>query len=212
MQNTDGDPLELTTMTYELGVTAVEAVERLKPLATLRGEEHVDDETYDATGALVSATLTWIKAGNRKHRDWDNTTLATLRVGGSRLVVAPAPAHRERDCDAPRIGGNARRYDRHRHRRRSQDAPWRWRGRRGNEPGRRLPICPARLNSRRSKRTSRESTGTPGSTRRRLPLEVAPHGRQPRPHEAVSGSKPCSPTSHTRANEVGRLSLQMSGS
>ena len=37
LQNTDGDPLELTTLTYELGVTVPEAVERLTPLATLRG-------------------------------------------------------------------------------------------------------------------------------------------------------------------------------
>ena len=83
MQNTDGDPLELTTLTYELGVPAAEAVERLTPLATLRDEAHVADEAYDATGALCSATLTWIKAGNRKMKDWDNTTLGTLRVNKS---------------------------------------------------------------------------------------------------------------------------------
>jgi hypothetical protein len=34
LRNTDGDPLELTTMTYELDVTAAEAFERLRPLAT----------------------------------------------------------------------------------------------------------------------------------------------------------------------------------
>lgn len=96
MQNTDGDPLELTTLTYELGVPAAVAVERLIPLATLRDEAHVTDEAYDATGALRSATLTWIKAGNRKMKDWDNTTLGTLRVNGSRLVVEVNSARRRR--------------------------------------------------------------------------------------------------------------------
>jgi hypothetical protein len=91
LQNTDGDLLELTTVTYELGVTAAEAVERLSPLATLRGEAHVADEAYDAAGVLVAANLTWIKAGNRKHKDWDNTTLGTLRIDGSRLVVESTP-------------------------------------------------------------------------------------------------------------------------
>jgi hypothetical protein len=52
-------------------------------------------ETYDGTGALRSATLTWIKAGNRKMKDWDNTTLGTLRVNESQLVLAK-PA--SRDC------------------------------------------------------------------------------------------------------------------
>jgi hypothetical protein len=34
------------------------AVERLTPLAALRDEAHITDETTDATGALCSATLT----------------------------------------------------------------------------------------------------------------------------------------------------------
>jgi len=96
MQNTDGDPLELTTLTYTLGVAPAVAVERLTPLAVLRDEAHITDETYDATGALRSATLTWIKAGNRKMKDWDNTTLGTLRVNESRLVVQVNSARRRR--------------------------------------------------------------------------------------------------------------------
>jgi hypothetical protein len=96
MQNTDGDPLELTTLTYELGVSAAEAVDRLTPLATLRDEAHVTDDSYDTTGTLCSATLTWIKAGNRKMKDWDNTTLGTLRVSESQLVVEVNSARRRR--------------------------------------------------------------------------------------------------------------------
>ncbi len=96
MQNTDGDLLELTTLTYALGIPAAMAVERLIPLATLRNEAHVTDEAYDDTGALCSATLTWIKAGNRKLKDWDNTTLGTLRVNGSQLVVDVNSARRRR--------------------------------------------------------------------------------------------------------------------
>jgi hypothetical protein len=96
IQNTDGDPLELTTLTYELGVTVNEAVERLMPLATLRSEVHIADDVRDANGALMAAALTWIKPGNRKHKDWDNTTLGTLRLDGSRLVVEVNSARRRR--------------------------------------------------------------------------------------------------------------------
>jgi hypothetical protein len=110
MQNTDGDPLELTTLTYTLGVPAAVAVERLTPLAMLRDEAHVTDETYDAAGALCSATLTWIKAGNRKMKDWDNTTLGTLRVNESQLVVEVNSARRRRRIEkeiARRLGSTA---------------------------------------------------------------------------------------------------------
>jgi len=96
LQNTDGDPIELTTMTYDLGVTAAEAFDRLRPLATLRGEAHVDDERYDAAGGIEAAVLTWLKAGNRKHKDWDNTTLGTLRLDGSRLVIEVNSAKRRK--------------------------------------------------------------------------------------------------------------------
>jgi hypothetical protein len=68
LQNTDGDPIELTTMTYELSVAPAEAFERLRPLAMLGDEAHVDGETFDEAGSLTAAELTWIKAGNRKLR------------------------------------------------------------------------------------------------------------------------------------------------
>jgi len=107
MQNTDGDPLELTTLIYSLGVPAAVAVERLTPLAMLRDEAHITDDIYDAAGALCSATLTWIKAGNRKMKDWDNTTLGTLRVNESQLVVEVNSARRRRRIEkeiAKRLG------------------------------------------------------------------------------------------------------------
>jgi hypothetical protein len=55
LQNTDFDPLELTPLTYTLTVPASNAVERLIPLAMLRDEAHITDETYDAAGALVGS-------------------------------------------------------------------------------------------------------------------------------------------------------------
>ena len=94
LQNTDGDSIELTTMTYELAVTAAEAFERLRPLATLRGEAHIDAEVYDSAGVITAADLTWVKAGNRQHKDWDNTTLGTLRLNGTRLEVEVNSARR----------------------------------------------------------------------------------------------------------------------
>ena len=67
-----------------------------RPLATLRGEAHVDDERYDVAGTVEAAVLTWIKAGNRQHKDWDNTTLGILRLDGSRLVIEVNSARRRK--------------------------------------------------------------------------------------------------------------------
>lgn len=86
-----------------------EAFERLRPLATLRGEAHIDGEIYDGAGVITAAELTWIKTGNRRHEDWDNTTLGTLRLNGSSLVVEVNSARR-RDRMAKEIAkrfGNA---------------------------------------------------------------------------------------------------------
>ena len=110
LQNTDGDPLEFTTLTYELGITVAEAVEQLTPLATGRGDLYLADEVRDAAGGLTAVTLTWTKAGNRKHKDWDNTTLGTLRLDGSGLVVEVNSARRRRRIEkeiARRLGSAA---------------------------------------------------------------------------------------------------------
>lgn len=93
-------------MTYELGVTTSEAFERLRPLATLHGDAHIDGEVYDSAGTITAAELTWIKAGNRQHKDWDNTKLGRLRLDGARLVVEVNSARR-RDRIAKEI---ARRF------------------------------------------------------------------------------------------------------
>lgn len=87
LQNTDGDPLEPVMLTYALSVSATDAFERLRPLATLEGDEYIGDETYDEGGVLTGVVLTWTKAGNRKHAEWNNTSLGALRLDGSQLIV-----------------------------------------------------------------------------------------------------------------------------
>jgi hypothetical protein len=77
-------------MTCQLGVTAPEAFERLRPIATLGVDLHIDGEIYDRAGAITAAELTWIKAGNRQHGNWDNTTL------GSPIGYIALAANRER--------------------------------------------------------------------------------------------------------------------
>jgi SEC-C motif len=87
LSNTDGDPLALTTLTYELNMTVAGAFESLAPLARVHGEDHIDEISRDESGAITGAVLSWVKSGNRQHKDWDNTILGTLRLSAGRLVA-----------------------------------------------------------------------------------------------------------------------------
>lgn len=53
----------------------------------MRGETYVDDVVQNKGGAVTQARLTWIKAGNRKMKSWDNTTLGSIRLEKGRLVA-----------------------------------------------------------------------------------------------------------------------------
>ena len=92
--NTDGDPIALTTLTYQLKATVGEVFEKLAPLARVHGEDHIDEVIRDASGAVTSASLSWIKAGNRQHKHWDNTVLGTLRLDAGRVVADVNSARR----------------------------------------------------------------------------------------------------------------------
>ena len=94
LANTDGDPLALTTLTYELRAGLDDVFDKLAPLAKVRDEDHISDVTHDASGAVISASLSWVKAGNRQHKDWDNTILGTLRLEQGHLVAEVNSARR----------------------------------------------------------------------------------------------------------------------
>jgi hypothetical protein len=94
LSNTDGDPLALTTLTYDLKTTLAEAFERLRSLARVHGDDHIDEIAHDESGVITSAVLSWIKPGNRQHKEWDNTVLGTMRLTVGRLVVEVNSARR----------------------------------------------------------------------------------------------------------------------
>jgi hypothetical protein len=110
LANTDGDPIELTTLTFELAMPMDEAFDALVPMAWLPGAEFIEDETCDASGALVAGRLNWVKTGNRKIKSWDNTILGHLRLESGRLI-ADVNSHRRAERlkkeVAKRLGGRA---------------------------------------------------------------------------------------------------------
>ena len=82
--NTDGDPIALTTLTYELKTPVGAAFEKLASLAMVHDEDHSDEVVRDASGTVSSAELSWVKPGNRQHKDWTNTVLGNHPARGGR--------------------------------------------------------------------------------------------------------------------------------
>lgn len=90
LRNTDGDPLEMHTLIFDLDAPEA-AVERLADLSAGVAEPEVE---RDAGGRLVRAEITWAKRGNPMQKDWDNTTLGHLRIEGKRLTAEVNSAKR----------------------------------------------------------------------------------------------------------------------
>ena len=87
--NTDGDPLALTTLHFELRCAPEEAFAALRSLDVLSptDEDALEDPQRDASGRLTSFTLRWVKRGNKKHKSWDNTTLGRIAVRGAVMTA-----------------------------------------------------------------------------------------------------------------------------
>jgi hypothetical protein len=107
LRNTDGDPLEMHTLIFDLDAPEA-AFERLADLAGGFGTE----VERDAAGRLLRADINWVRSGNNKmHKDWDNTTLGTLRIEGTRLTAEVNSAKRAaalRKLIERRLGNSAR--------------------------------------------------------------------------------------------------------
>jgi hypothetical protein len=87
LTNTDGDPLLLHMLTFRAG-SANAAFEALAPLA--RGvpkNELMKSAELGDDGELRRVEIPWVKQGNRRHEDWENTILGHITISGRSVVV-----------------------------------------------------------------------------------------------------------------------------
>ena len=107
LRNTDGDPLEMHTLNFELDAPEA-AFRRLEDLGAGFGEPEVE---RDAAGELLRAEVIWARGPNKKQKDADNTLLGTLRIEGTRLTAEVNSAERAaalRGLIERRLGDTAR--------------------------------------------------------------------------------------------------------
>jgi|HubBroStandDraft_6_1064221.scaffolds.fasta_scaffold88604_2 hypothetical protein len=87
VENTDGDPLVLHTLKFRIE-SAESALEALIPLAGGRSREDLLKRAeFDETGKIRNVEFEWIKMGNRKFTNWDNTILGHIRITKDSLIA-----------------------------------------------------------------------------------------------------------------------------
>ena len=88
LQNTDGEPLSLHKLVFDLNAAPQVAFDALKHLALDEpDEELLADSTRDSEDKLTCVRFSWKKRGNKKHTGWDNTVLGWIEVDGKRLIA-----------------------------------------------------------------------------------------------------------------------------
>jgi len=88
LQNTDGEPLSLQKLVFDLNVPPQTAFDALKHLALDEPDEDLlADATRDAEDKLTGVRFSWKKRGNKKHAEWDNTVLGWIEIDGTRLIA-----------------------------------------------------------------------------------------------------------------------------
>jgi hypothetical protein len=111
LQNTDGEPLEVQRLLYDIDAPE-EVFASLKDLAEGESEaELLAEAELDDAGKLRRAEIPWRKRGNAMHASWSNTVLGTLRIDGQELraeVNSAARATRLRALIEERLGSRAR--------------------------------------------------------------------------------------------------------
>jgi hypothetical protein len=88
LQNTDGDPLSLHKLVFDLNAPPQAALDALKHLALDElDEDLLADATRDSENKLTRVRFSWKKRGNKKNAGWDNTVLGSIEIDGIRLIA-----------------------------------------------------------------------------------------------------------------------------
>lgn len=87
LENTDGDPLQLTKLHYVLQCAPDEALDALATLSLCSVDALLDNGEFDGRGELVSIQFPWLKKGNQVHTSWENTVMGHINIDGDRLTI-----------------------------------------------------------------------------------------------------------------------------
>ena len=94
MCNTDGDPLELHRLIYEVS-SADEAFEKLCDLCvTVEAKELLEEAKRDSAGRIIHVEFSWDRLGHKASPGMPNTVLGHIVIDGRRLTAEVNSAQR----------------------------------------------------------------------------------------------------------------------
>jgi hypothetical protein len=89
LHNTDGDPIEQTTLYYALTCTPRDAVDSLATLSLEKdGQSLLETSGVDPQTGLEAFEFAWLRKGNKQHAQWDNTVLGHIAIDADQLTIS----------------------------------------------------------------------------------------------------------------------------
>lgn len=86
--NTDGDLFQPTTSHFKLTELPEDVLNRLMSLTLSDNpEEFLKDAKRNKAGKITEIQFPWLKKGNKKHKQWDNTLLGDVIIKVDKLIL-----------------------------------------------------------------------------------------------------------------------------
>jgi hypothetical protein len=86
--NTDGDLIVFTKSYFELNMDIEEALYRLLPLTLLKNPERIlESAKRNKSDKITELDFPWLKKGNKKHPEWENTILGHVTINKKKLIL-----------------------------------------------------------------------------------------------------------------------------
>ena len=87
LQNTDGDPLLLHRLVYEIESPRAAFDSLAKLCLKNTADELLADGNFDTKEELCSIEFSWQKLGNKNNKSWDNTILGHIKIDGGSMYL-----------------------------------------------------------------------------------------------------------------------------
>lgn len=86
--NTDGDLIVFSKSHFGLEVDVEEALHCLLPMTLLKNPEQIlESAKRDKSGKVIEVDFPWLKKGNKKHSEWENTILGHITISKKKLIL-----------------------------------------------------------------------------------------------------------------------------
>lgn len=86
--NTDDEPIQFSKSYFKLTINPIDALNKLLPLTLSNdADDFLSDSEKNKDGTIKRIEFPWLKQGNKKHKEWDNTVMGHITLEQNRLIL-----------------------------------------------------------------------------------------------------------------------------